>query len=190
MTPTSYDPDAVGRRVRRTFAFVDLSGFTSLTEREGDEEAVRVLTVFRNAVRSVAGFNGVRVAKWLGDGAMLVSTETRPMVEAILEIEHRLDADGAGVREQVLVHRHHRAARGEVTALDARPGDHHLAQLIHPRSARSDLGRDLPLMCGLVSQHRLADHVADLGFTVAEASSAPTAARTDHAAAWTRAASC
>ncbi|WP_195210602.1 adenylate/guanylate cyclase domain-containing protein [Actinomarinicola tropica] len=97
MSPGSYEPEAVGRRVRRTFGFVDLSGFTTLTAREGDEEAVRVLTVFRNAVRSVAGYNGVRVAKWLGDGAMLVSTETRPMVEAILEIEQRIDADGSGL---------------------------------------------------------------------------------------------
>lgn len=92
-----YQPEAPGRRVRRTFAFVDLSGFTALTESDGDERAVEVLTVFRNAVRGVAGFNGVRVAKWLGDGAMLVSIETQPMIEAILEIERRIEASGSAL---------------------------------------------------------------------------------------------
>lgn len=79
----------------RTFAFVDLSGFTSLTDQEGDEKAVEALTHFRNAVRGVAGFNGVRVAKWLGDGAMIVSIETQPLIEAILEIERRIEAGGS-----------------------------------------------------------------------------------------------
>jgi adenylate cyclase len=92
---TRYQPGSAGRRVRRSFAFVDLSGFTALTDTEGDEKAVEVLTLFRNAVRGVAGFNGVRVAKWLGDGAMIVSIETEPLIEAILEIEHRIEEGGS-----------------------------------------------------------------------------------------------
>jgi adenylate cyclase len=95
--PSPYQPDAAGRRVRRSFAFVDLSGFTALTEEQGDERAVEVLTHFRNAVRGVAGFNGVRVAKWLGDGAMIVSIETEPLVEAVLEIQRRMSADGSSL---------------------------------------------------------------------------------------------
>lgn len=93
--PSPYQPGAAGRRVRRSFAFVDLSGFTALTDSDGDEKAVEVLTLFRNAVRGVAGFNGVRVAKWLGDGAMIVSIETEPLVEAILEIERRMQQGGS-----------------------------------------------------------------------------------------------
>jgi adenylate cyclase len=93
--PSPYQPGAAGRRVRRSFAFVDLSGFTALTDQEGDERAVEVLTLFRNAVRGVAGFNGVRVAKWLGDGAMIVSIETEPLIEAILEIERRIEEGGS-----------------------------------------------------------------------------------------------
>jgi adenylate cyclase len=93
--PSPYQPGAAGRRVVRSFAFVDLSGFTGLTDQEGDERAVEVLTLFRNAVRGVAGFNGVRVAKWLGDGAMIVSIETEPLVEAILEIERRIEEGGS-----------------------------------------------------------------------------------------------
>ena len=42
------------RRVDRTFAFIDLSGFTAFNERAGDEQAVDVLVDFRNAVRNIA----------------------------------------------------------------------------------------------------------------------------------------
>ena len=59
-------------RVARTFAFVDLSGFTQFTDLHGDDEAVAVLSQFRAALRATASDIGVRVAKWLGDGAMLV----------------------------------------------------------------------------------------------------------------------
>jgi adenylate cyclase len=93
--PSPYQPGAAGRRVERSFAFLDLSGFTALTDQQGDEEAVGVLTLFRNAVRGVAGFNGVRVAKWLGDGAMIVSIETEPLIEAVLEIESRIEGAGS-----------------------------------------------------------------------------------------------
>ena len=62
-------------RVDRWFAFVDLSGFTSFGDEYGDDESVRVLTLFRGAVRKVATDFGVRIAKWLGDGCMLVSVE-------------------------------------------------------------------------------------------------------------------
>lgn len=78
-------------RVRRTFAFIDLSGFTSLVDRKGDDDAVDVLSEFRRIVREVAGHTGVRVAKWLGDGAMLVGVESRPLLDAVMEIERRCD---------------------------------------------------------------------------------------------------
>ena len=75
-------------RVHRTFAFVDVSGFTALTELEGDERAVDVLTAFRALLRDICSRRGVRIAKWLGDGVMLVCVDTRPLLEAILEIHH------------------------------------------------------------------------------------------------------
>ena len=78
-------------RVRRNFAFIDLAGFTAYTETNGDEEAVWVLGLFRWHVREVATRRGVRVAKWLGDGAMLVSIEARPLIEGVIEIERRVD---------------------------------------------------------------------------------------------------
>ena len=78
-------------RVGRAFAFVDLSGFTAFTDAHGDEEAGRVLTEFRSVVRHAASEHGVRVAKWQGDGAMFVGVEPGPLVEAVLEIEDRID---------------------------------------------------------------------------------------------------
>ncbi len=60
--------------VERTFCFADLSGFTRYTRDRGPHEAVAMLDDFRRITRSVAAKRGVRVAKWLGDGAMLVST--------------------------------------------------------------------------------------------------------------------
>ena len=62
-------------RFERTFAFVDLSGFTTFTDRWGDKAAVEVLNDFRFLVRTVASRKGIRIAKWLGDGAMLVAVE-------------------------------------------------------------------------------------------------------------------
>ncbi len=74
-------------RVDRWFAFVDLSGFTSFGDEFGDEASVRVLTLFRSAVRQIATDFGVRIAKWLGDGCMLVSVEPRQLVAAVCKLE-------------------------------------------------------------------------------------------------------
>ncbi len=76
-------------RVRRSFAFLDLSGFTTLTATEGDERAVSVLTVFRSTLRDICSRRGVRIAKWLGDGAMLVGVDCSTLLAAILEMQWR-----------------------------------------------------------------------------------------------------
>jgi adenylate cyclase len=78
-------------RVDRSFAFVDLCGFTRFTDTHGDEQAVGVLNRFRTAVRQISSDYGVRVAKWLGDGAMFVSTTPAPLVGAVLELVRRAD---------------------------------------------------------------------------------------------------
>ncbi len=61
---------------------------------EGDGSAVEVLRQFRSAVRDAASSKGVRIAKWLGDGAMLASVETEPLVEAVVDIEASIAASG------------------------------------------------------------------------------------------------
>lgn len=88
------DAEHADALVRRNFAFIDLCGFTMLTDEHGVGEAVAVLSTFRAVVRERAGWRGVRVAKWLGDGAMLVSTEPRALLEAVLRMEQALDVRG------------------------------------------------------------------------------------------------
>ena len=73
-------------RVERCFAFVDLTGFTSFTEHYGDERTVVVLAAFRTRVREIAARRGVRVTKWLGDGAMLSSGNTDAVVGMVMEL--------------------------------------------------------------------------------------------------------
>jgi len=76
-------------RVPRTFAFVDLSGFTNYTAAYGDDAAGRILTAFRSLVREIASDRGVRIAKWLGDGCMVVSVDQMNAITFALELEHR-----------------------------------------------------------------------------------------------------
>ncbi len=73
-------------RVLRSFAFVDLSGFTAFTDSEGDGAAVDVLMEFRFRLREIAARHGVRIAKWLGDGAMLVSVDAEPLTAAVADL--------------------------------------------------------------------------------------------------------
>jgi len=73
-------------RVWRAFAFVDLCGFTALIDERGDDAAVQALVAFRGRVRDACGHYGVRVAKWLGDGAMVVGVDPEQLACAAFEI--------------------------------------------------------------------------------------------------------
>lgn len=88
---------SVAQSLDRTFAFVDICGFTSHTEREGAHAAIDLLTRFRWAVRDVTARRGVRVAKWLGDGAMLVGVESGPTIAAAAELVLRFEDDNFDV---------------------------------------------------------------------------------------------
>ena len=76
-------------RVPRTFAFLDLSGFTNYTAAYGDDAAGRILGTFRTLVREVASQRGVRIAKWLGDGCMVVAVEQQAAIEFVTDLERR-----------------------------------------------------------------------------------------------------
>ena len=81
-------------RVSRSFAFVDLCGFTDFVDLHGDDAAVAELRVLRACVREAAGAAGVRVDKWLGDGVMLVGVEPEPLVTAVIALEAHHEARG------------------------------------------------------------------------------------------------
>jgi class 3 adenylate cyclase len=76
-------------RVPRTFEFVDLSGFTNYTAAFGDDAAGRLLSAFRTIVRETASERGVRIAKWLGDGCMIVSVDQANAIAFALELDQR-----------------------------------------------------------------------------------------------------
>jgi adenylate cyclase len=80
--------------VERAFAFIDICAFTAYCDQHGEAAAVEVLTRFRTVTRHVVGQRGVRVAKWLGDGVMLVGTDTGPLVAAVVELVGRFRATG------------------------------------------------------------------------------------------------
>ena len=84
--------------VRRTFCFADLCGFTAYTRSRGPHEAVAMLGEFRRVTRSVAAKRGVRVAKWLGDGAMLVSTDAAAALSLGAHLIHHFASRGARIR--------------------------------------------------------------------------------------------
>jgi class 3 adenylate cyclase len=71
--------------VARAFIFLDLCGFTSFTAAHGEEAAIDELRTFRNLTRAIAARRGVRVDKWLGDGAMIVGVEVGPTLAAAVE---------------------------------------------------------------------------------------------------------
>jgi class 3 adenylate cyclase len=80
--------------VERTFIFTDLTGFTSYTRRYGPNAAAELLSEFRHTTRDIAAKRGVRVAKWLGDGSMLVGVEaTRAIALGAHLIAHFRDTD-------------------------------------------------------------------------------------------------
>ena len=81
-------------RVSRSFAFVDLCGFTDFVDVNGDDAAVAELRILRAGVREAAGAAGVRVDKWLGDGVMLVGVEPEPLVTAVLGLQGHHESRG------------------------------------------------------------------------------------------------
>jgi adenylate cyclase len=92
--PGARDDQRGPTRVSRSFAFVDLCGFTDFADLHGDDAAVAELRVLRAGVREAAGAAGIRVDKWLGDGVMLVGVEPEPLVTAVIALQGYHEARG------------------------------------------------------------------------------------------------
>jgi len=76
-----------------TICFVDLVGFTGLGDRRPAEEVHSLAARLAEIATRVAK-PPVRLVKTMGDGAMLVSTEPGPMIDAALELASESAADG------------------------------------------------------------------------------------------------
>lgn len=125
-------------RVARTFAFVDLSGFTAFTDSHGDDDVNRVLAEFRATVRDTSSRRGVRVAKWLGDGAMFVAVEPQPLVEAVLEIECRVDSNGSPLLLKAGI------TSGQVLLFE---GDDHVGSAVNLAARLCDAAASHEILC-------------------------------------------
>ena len=96
--------------LERAFAFVDLCGFTHFIATQGEHAAVDTIASFRSLVRELAVRRGVRVAKWLGDGAMIIGVEVGPTIATAAEVIGRYDGRVLGLRGGV--------AHGKVLMID------------------------------------------------------------------------
>jgi adenylate cyclase len=94
LEPPRPTPGHASLTVERSFAFVDICGFTSYCERYGEHRALELLIEFRQITRAVVARRGVRVAKWLGDGVMIVSLEAPILAAACAEIGLRCGIGG------------------------------------------------------------------------------------------------
>lgn len=71
------------------FAFVDLAGFTALTEEHGDAASARLASELARMVDTVAVDAGGQPVKWLGDGVMVHFRDPAAAVEATLAMVER-----------------------------------------------------------------------------------------------------
>lgn len=141
-------------RVRRTFCFVDLSGFTNYAAQNGDDKAVEQLSLFRATVRAVGSATGVRVAKWLGDGAMLVGLDPASLASAVIRIM-RMMRDGG--TELAL---HAGVADGDVILFE---GDDHIGNTVNMASRLADLAAPWQILAPVETFNGLAKTEAFLG---------------------------
>jgi adenylate cyclase len=74
--------------------FVDLTGFTRLTEQRGDEVAARVAGALAALVNDISRGRGGRPVRWLGDGGMFHFREPGAAVTAGLDMVERAPAAG------------------------------------------------------------------------------------------------
>jgi class 3 adenylate cyclase len=72
-------------------AFLDLTGYTALTEEAGDEAAAELATSVATIVQEAAQAHGGRAVKWLGDGVMLHFAHPGGAVLSSLDLVERTE---------------------------------------------------------------------------------------------------
>lgn len=176
-------------RVPRTFTFVDLSGFTNYTAAFGDDAAGRILGTFRSLVREIASERGVRIAKWLGDGCMVVSIEQVNAVAFALDLEHRAAEVCAPLTLRVGM------ATGHALLFE---GDDYIGSAVNMAARLCDYARGVEVLMPTMQIERLPEGVVakpygDIelrGFpgpvNVVELTGTPAAASVDAGDLWTR----
>jgi adenylate cyclase len=75
-------------------AFVDLSGFTTLTHEQGDEAAAQMATQLLVLAESAVRPEGGRIVKQLGDGALLRFSDRQRALHAVLQLLAAIERAG------------------------------------------------------------------------------------------------
>ncbi len=176
-------------RVPRTFAFVDLSGFTNYTAAFGDDAAGRILGAFRSLTREIASEQGVRIAKWLGDGCMVVSVDQASCIAFALELDHRAGEVCAPLSLRVGL------ASGYALLFE---GDDYIGSAVNMASRLCDVAGPFEVLLPTMQIERLPEGVIATprgevelrGFPgpidVVDLSGRPVASRNDTGELWTR----
>lgn len=74
--------------------FLDITGYTRLTQERGDEAAAELATTLARLVQRGSVSHGGKPIKWLGDGVMFYFRDPGPGVRAALEMVDELAAAG------------------------------------------------------------------------------------------------
>ena len=78
-----------------TFVFVDLVGYTTLTDLRGDQAAARVASEFQRAMRGLSRRHGAWQVKSMGDGVMIWAPDAARAValaaDTLDEVGNRVD---------------------------------------------------------------------------------------------------
>jgi adenylate cyclase len=138
-------------RVPRTFAFLDLSGFTNYTAAYGDDAAGRILGTFRSLVREVASERGVRVAKWLGDGCMIVGVDQQAVIEFVTDLEQRASSVCAPLTLRAGV------ASGHALLFE---GDDYIGSAVNMAARLCDYARNVDVLMPTMHLDRLPEGVS------------------------------
>jgi adenylate cyclase len=90
--------DRAGLRPRTktppAMCFLDISGYTRLTEERGDQAAADLAARLTGSVQQVSERRGGKVVKWLGDGVMFHFREAGQAVLAALEMVEEVSRSG------------------------------------------------------------------------------------------------
>jgi adenylate cyclase len=78
----------------RVIAFLDLTGFTALTEEEGDAAAAEAAERLTETVREQAASAGGRAVKFIGDGGMLQYPDPASAVRSALDLVDQIPDNG------------------------------------------------------------------------------------------------
>jgi adenylate cyclase len=81
-------------RLTPAICFVDMTGYTRLTEERGDVEAARLATSLAALVDEISRTHGGRAIRWLGDGGLFYFEDVEAAFRAALEMSERAPASG------------------------------------------------------------------------------------------------